>query len=216
MGKEQRNGKRKTRQPKLNQRIPSLGYYMIVTDTKETEKNYLEGLRNSISQELRERIVIKVTQTKTEYLVKEAIRLQALHPQYAQPWIVFDRDRVVQFNEIIHSAEEKGIQVGWSNPCLEIWFHAYFGSIPNCIDSVSCCNTFAKTYKIQTGHSYEKSDSKIYEKLFRFGDERNAIILSKMKHEEQIKNHEAVPSEMIPCSTIYRLVDEVIQKSKKE
>lgn len=36
------------------------------------------------------------------------------------PWIVFDRDQVQGFDEIIAKAEREGIQVGWSNPCFEI------------------------------------------------------------------------------------------------
>ena len=31
------------------------------------------------------------------------------------PWIVFDRDQVQGFDEIIAEAVSKGIQVGWSN-----------------------------------------------------------------------------------------------------
>ena len=49
--------------------------------------------------------------------------------EYRIPWIVFDRDQVQGFDEIIAKAEREGIQVGWSNPCFEIdvcifWFHA--------------------------------------------------------------------------------------------
>lgn len=36
-----RSGKRKTREQFSKRRIPELGYYFIVTDTKETEQNYM-------------------------------------------------------------------------------------------------------------------------------------------------------------------------------
>ena len=45
--------------------IPHLGYYIIVTDTKETENNYLSGLRDSIPTELQRNLVIKVSKTDT-------------------------------------------------------------------------------------------------------------------------------------------------------
>ena len=44
MSKAEKNGRRKRREQSLKLRIPELGYYFIVTDTKETEKNYMNGL----------------------------------------------------------------------------------------------------------------------------------------------------------------------------
>ena len=45
---DRRAGKRRDRNQRVGTRIPELGYYLIVTDTEETEKNYFEGLRDSI------------------------------------------------------------------------------------------------------------------------------------------------------------------------
>ena len=42
----ERNGKRKTRDQLAKRRVPELGYYFIVTDTEETEQNYMYGLRD--------------------------------------------------------------------------------------------------------------------------------------------------------------------------
>ncbi len=39
-----RIGNRKSREQVLKRRTPSLGYYIIVTDTKETEQSYMHGL----------------------------------------------------------------------------------------------------------------------------------------------------------------------------
>ena len=60
MAKNQRNGQRKPRSIGSKKFVPDLGYYLIVTDTKETEKNYTEGLKNSIPQELQRRLVVRV------------------------------------------------------------------------------------------------------------------------------------------------------------
>lgn len=46
MASFERNGNRKVRGQLFKRRIPELGYYFIVTDTKETEQNYMFGLRN--------------------------------------------------------------------------------------------------------------------------------------------------------------------------
>ena len=62
---DRRAGKRKDRNKRVGTRVPELGYYLIVTDTEETEKNYFEGLRDSVPEELKERLVIKVEKAKT-------------------------------------------------------------------------------------------------------------------------------------------------------
>ena len=41
MARTERTGKRKTREQISRQRTPELGSYFIVTDTKETEQNYI-------------------------------------------------------------------------------------------------------------------------------------------------------------------------------
>lgn len=60
-----RSGKRKTREQLSKRRVPELGYYFIVTDTKETEQNYMLGLRDSIPKELQGKLVIKVCKWRT-------------------------------------------------------------------------------------------------------------------------------------------------------
>lgn len=68
-----RNGKRKTREQLSKRRVPELGYYFIVTDTKETEQNYLLGLRDSIPKELQGKLVIKRERYNPPYSTKDKI-----------------------------------------------------------------------------------------------------------------------------------------------
>lgn len=211
MAKADRNGKRKRRES-ATRRVPDLGYYIVVTDAKETERNYLYGLRNTLPEELQGRIVIKVSTVKTEELVENCKRQASLEPQYGEPWIVFDRDRVAHFNEIIQKARKESIKVGWSNPCIEIWFDAYFGQMHGYQESKQCWYRFAETYKRITGMDYNKADDRIYEVLNRFGDEQKAIEIAetrlKAHRESGIKN----PSEMVPSTTLHHLVGEIRQK----
>ena len=111
MPRVERNGKRKTRDQMSKRRVPELGYYFIVTDTKETEQNYMLGLRDSIPKELQGKLVIKVVKTATKDLVDEALNLASLYPQFGEIWIVFDRDQVKNFDEIIRQACDRGISV---------------------------------------------------------------------------------------------------------
>ena len=82
-----------------------------------------------------------------------------MEPQYGEPWIVFDRDRVIHFDQIIENAKQEGVNVGWSNPCIEIWFDAYFGRMHGYQDSVTCCREFANTFEKKTGQEYKKSSN---------------------------------------------------------
>lgn len=88
-----------------------------------------------------------------------------MYPQYGEIWIVFDRDEVKDFDRIIISAEKHDIHVGWTNPCIEEWFFAYFGKMPVCSGSVNCCSEFEKGYQKKTNCKYSKNDKSIYEKL---------------------------------------------------
>lgn len=212
MANLERNGSRKIRGQLFKQRIPKLGYYFIVTDTKETEQNYMFGLRNSIPPELQGKLVIKVVKTKTKNLVKEALNLASLNPQYGEIWIVFDRDQVQNFDEIISEAITKGINVGWTNPCIEEWFSAYFGAMPTYANSVSCCNGFEQIFERNAHQKYVKSDLAIYEKLNRFGNEEKAIRIATQKMHDHMIQGKYKPSEQIPGTTVHLLVDEIKSK----
>lgn len=216
MPKPERNGNRKTREQLSKRRIPKLGYYFIVTDTKETEQNYMHGLRDSIPQELRGNLVIKVIKTKTKNLVEEALNLASLNPQYGEIWIIFDRDQVQGFDDIISEALSKGINVGWTNPCIEEWFSAYFGTMPTYNNSVACCEGFEQIFERIAQQKYIKSDPAIYAKLNRFGNEKEAIQLATQKKHEHEMNCKGKPSEMCPGTTVHLLVDEIKSKIEKE
>lgn len=184
MGKEDRRGKRISRNSHRRVRIPKLGYYFIVTDTKETEKNYLLGLKDSLPESIRRNIVIRVIETSTGKLVERCASAVSLLPQYSDPWIVFDRDQIKNFDAIIQEAVNRGISVGWSNPCIEIWFAAYFGKMPNIDTSVKCCEYFSRTFERVTGKEYKKSDSHIYDLLFSKGNEEKAFQIAEQKRAE--------------------------------
>ena len=135
MARKDRTGNRKTREQRKQFKVPELGYYLIVTDTEATERCFFTGLHQALTEDVRNKLVIKVVETKTRAMIDKCLELTAYDAQYRIPWIVFDRDQVQGFDEIIKEAEDKGIQVGWSNPCFEIWMYAYFGSMPAIRDS---------------------------------------------------------------------------------
>lgn len=205
-----RNGNRRKRL--IGQRIPELGYYIIITDAKETEKNYFEGLRRSIPEHLQRSLVVKTKRVDIESFIDVALDERNKNPIYAQPWIVFDRDQVHNFDEIINSAKNKEIKVGWTNPCIEIWFFAYFAIMPVFENSRRCCNEFSEYFKKAFGFEYDKADPLIFEKLKEKGDIGRAIATAKRRY-IQLNDLYKLPSEMISCGTLYQLVEEINNKT---
>ncbi|MDD4772784.1 MAG: RloB family protein [Eubacteriales bacterium] len=128
--------------------------------------------------------------------------------------MVFDRDRVENFDNIIAEANSKGIKVGWSNPCIEIWFCAYFNVMPALTDSVKCCKRFGELFRQATEQIYQKTDRSIYNKLCRYGNEKAAISAANQKLAQHDKNCVKKPSEMCSSTTIQLLVEEIKNKTE--
>lgn len=213
MARKDHRGERASREQHKNTRIPELGYYIVVTDTEGTERCFFDGLRKELPESIREKLIIKVVETKTEDLIDECIKYTSYNPQYRIPWIVFDRDQVENFDRIISEAERRGINVGWSNPCFEIWMYAYYDSMPNILESWKCCDSFAKVYRRKTGVDYDKADKSLYQRLNQTGDEEKALKLAERKYNQCLEIGYSVPSQMCPCTKVHELVGEI--RSKK-
>lgn len=155
MARKDRTGDRKPREQRQPVKIPELGYYLVVTDTEATERCYFQGLHKGLPKEIQKKLVIKVVETKTRAMIDKCLEMTAYDAQYRMPWIVFDRDEVEDFDEIIKEAEVLGIRTGWSNPCFEIWMHSYYGAMPAIMESRRCCNEFEKLF-------YKKNRAEIF------------------------------------------------------
>lgn len=212
MSRRNRDGKRKSREQRAKYKVPELGYYLIVTDTEATERCFFTGLHDSLDEKIKDRLIIRVVETKTRDMIDKCLELTAYEAQYRMPWIVFDRDQVKDFDKIIDEAKEKGIDIGWSNPCFEIWMYAYFGIMPVIYESWACCTEFGKMYVRKTGRKYNKADNKMYDRLCRNGNEQEAIRIAEQKFQQCFREGKKKPSEMCPCTTVYELVREIRQK----
>lgn len=216
MARKDRNGNRKSREQRNPIKLPALGYYLIVTDTEATERCYFEGLHKSLPENIKSKLVIKVVETKTRTMIDKCLEMTAYDAQYRMPWIVFDRDKVKDFDEIIKEAEANGIGVGWSNPCFEIWMYAYYGAMPAIMESWTCCSEFRNIYQRKTGQKYSKADMGLYEKITRTGNEEKAIQIAEQKYEQCVREGKIIPSQMCPCSTVFQLIGEIRRKAKGE
>lgn len=207
MSKKDRVGKIESR--KIGFRAPDLGYYFIVTDAVETEPNYFNGLKENLPDKVKNRLVIKVKSSKTYDMINMILDEISKSPIVYEPWIVFDKDQVKEFDHIIMKAEKYGVNVGWSNPCIEIFFLSYFDKNPNVLDQKDCINKFCIEYKKIIGKEYKKNNKNIYEELSKKGDELKAIRAHEIKHISFISNYEKKPSKMTGLSTLYKLLKEI-------
>jgi len=215
VARNDRTGNRKTRDQREKKRLPEMGYYLVVTDTEATERCFFNGLHASLPESVKQKLVIKVVETKTQNLIQKCREMTAYEAQYRIPWIVFDRDQVPNFDEIIKEASESDIHVGWSNPCFEIWMFTYFGSMPAISESWTCCSKFGELYEKRTGQKYSKADADMYQRLTENGDEAAAINLAQRKYDQCIRNGYRIPSQMCPCTTVHELVKEIQTKVNK-
>lgn len=216
MSRNKHSGNKKGRCTKRKTRQLYLGNYIIFTDTECTEKNYIDGLAKNMTPEQKEHISIKVFNTKTKKLVKECLNKVSLEPQYAEPWIVFDKDQVIDFDDIIEDAKSHNINVGWSNPCIEVWFEAYFGKMNYYISSKVCCEKFGEHFERITKKPYDKSSKTIYDDLLKYGNLEKAFIVA----EKRLQNHKDAEinkaSEMNPGTTIHNLVLSILSSINKQ
>ncbi len=213
MAKKDRTGNRKKRDQRIKKRIPEMGYYLVVTDTEVTERCYFNGLHDNLPEDMKSKLVIKVIETKN--LIEKCKEMTAYDAQYRIPWIVFDRDKVPNFDRIIKDAKKADINVGWSNPCFEIWMFGYFENMPAIQESWTCCSKFGELYKKKTGQEYSKADKDMYQRLIKFGEEEKALNRAKQKYQQCLQNGNTIPSQMCPCTTVHELVGEIRQKSKQ-
>lgn len=210
MGKIQHKGFITQRRSEFRQ--PDLGYYLIVTDGKETERNFFEGMRNKLPDNIRGRLVIKVKTTKTYDMVDAIITEMSMSPRIYDPWIIFDMDQVHNFDELIEKAHKLEINVGWSNPCIEILFLSYFSKSPSVANQTDCIKKFSEEFKKKTQKDYNKNNKQIYDDLCQYGNEEEAIKIQDKKFQEYQKENIKTPSKMSGVSKTFVLIKAINRK----
>ena len=188
------------------------GAYLIVTDAEKTEKNYFEGIKNSIPDSLKNDLQIKIYSNKAlSKIIDFAAEQRNKDERFRNIWLVFDRDEVKNFDKLIEVAKKNKMNVAWSNPCFEIWLMSYFKNLENIPNSKKCCETFEKVFQENTNKKYKKSEEKIYNILCEKGNENSAIKRSREKY-HQVRREYSKPSKMIGCTTVYKLVEKLKKK----
>lgn len=83
------------------------GAYLIVTDAEKTEKNYFEGIKASIPDNLKNDLQIKIYSNKAlSKIIDFAAEQRNKDERFRDIWLVFDRDEVKNFDKLIEEAKK--------------------------------------------------------------------------------------------------------------
>ena len=192
---------------------------MIFCEGTKTEPHYLREIVTLINEkhrefamgnriELSDVIKIKGARRSTTSLLKYAI--DNVIAGTSNVWLVYDHDDFPpeQFNETPKMAAARSkngsiqYHAAWSNECFELWLLLHFISLEA---NISRAEYMKKLKKWIPG--YDKSDTNIYSQLKDRVD--TAIANAKLIESKYDKN--STPSDMAPCTTIYKLVEELLR-----
>lgn len=183
-------------------------YYLIVTNGEKTEINYFKSFYESLDDNIKKYVTIDYEVCTINKLIKKASEKASQYPNRCRVWLVFDTDKDTKIiKEVVNDANTYGYNIAFSNPCIELWFLAYFGKSPtyknnpNITASKQCINDLKKCIS-----EYEKNDKKIYEILTTKGNEVKAIKTAKKKY-SSYDNKNIL--EMYGATNVYELIEEI-------
>lgn len=230
---KKRKGQKKNRLERTLELAPNR--YLIVSEGKETETNYFEGIQRRINSKYGNRIDVKKaihldifgTGRNTNDLVNhvedfiyqvDKLANRSIIP-YRHIWVIFDKDDFTdgQFNSAIEQANKNGYKVGWSNESVELWFLLHFEYLNSGISreqyNEKLTNHFREKHVFQKyklkRNKYDKNIDEIFEILYEFGDLDKAIDRSNKLFNEFKAQGINSPAKMKPANTIYKLVLEL-------
>ena len=182
-------------------------YYLIVCEGEKTEPNYFKALvQGRNSQVLTATIDGEGANTKS--LIDIAIKKRDTSPiHFDVVWAVFDKDDFVDFNEAIEYAKSNGINVAWSNESFELWYYLHFQFLDTQVDRHQYIEMLTREIrKVIPTFEYCKNDEGMYKLLSEIGNQelgiKNAKALESRYEDADYASHN-------PCTTVYRLVDEL-------
>ena len=204
--------KRTTRTPRKRKPKKTI---LIVCEGRETERNYLDGLKRAetISQAFAISVVAGKGGTRSQ-IVKRTIDKKNARRETDIALCVLDTESLetMQAKEDLSAARQKAtsndITLYLSNPAFEVWFLAHFRrtsrSFRNC-DSVIV--ELDKEWVKAFGRPYDKSDKKVYRKL----SARTQVAINNAKEVVET-DHRAKPNiaDRNSSTDFYQLVERLL------
>ncbi len=187
----------------------------IYCNSLETEPNYFKAFAIEVNKSKVSDVRIEVILTQKKggkdplYAVKYAIENRG---SCKNTWVVFDKDEF-DIEKAIKLARENQVHVAWSNECFELWILLHFRLVEIAIGRKECLIKVKEFLKKEMKLDYTKNNKDIYEKLK--SKLRIAIANAKRQH-QLIKRDGVLPNRANPCTTVYELVEHLVQRIDEE
>jgi hypothetical protein len=196
-----------------------VAYFLIVCEGEKTEPNYFKSFPKKIGKVVYD-IQFDGGGINTLKVVEKAIELRDNSKQkYDRVWAVFDRDSFPanSFNSAILKAKANGIECAWSNQAFELWYLLHFHNriTPMHRDDYKKALETAINEKINNKKhpfKYKKNDLNMFTTLNKYGNQEQAIKRAKDLND---KYHGENFANFNPSTQVFKLVEELIGKSKK-
>lgn len=198
---------------RIQKKIKARDTFYILTNGKETEKNYFELIKSKKS----------IYDVKIEYHNNDPLNLvriaSRLVKQANQVWCVFDIDNTFEENSLIPAiklAEENNINIAFSNMAFEVWLLSHYKQVEKRMDNNQLIKEIddlcKKELKISNG--YDKSNKELL-KIYFMPKISDAITNAKINYQKRVLQHEKQYSgnqryriwEWNPCTNVYMLIE---------
>lgn len=186
--------------------------FYIITNGKETEKNYFEALKPKKS----------TYNVKVKFENADPLRLVEYAEEYLnesnQVWIVFDVDNTYKERRLepaLDRAKKIGIKCAFSNLAFEVWLISHFQKCEQELNSDGHKQILDKYLSgKKKGLLYEKNDINSLKKYF-IPHYKCAINNAKIVYQKRKAAHEMIHGqnskpkiwEWNSCTTVYKLVE---------
>lgn len=209
-GKGWRSGRREGRS-----RMVQMTRHLVVSEGKETEPRYFEGVRAALgaANGRKVAIVVKGTGKHTLDLLDFAVEHCRYAPEtFDHVWLVFDKDDfpAADFDAMERKCAElsdgsRTFHALWSNPCFELWplLHLRYTTAP--MTATECQRALAQAMSKDLGVEYRKNLGG----LFGMVDGQRAEALHRAQrleaHHGELGN--AKPSAQNPATKVGEIFD---------
>ncbi len=213
----------KLKKREIESKIPKPNSFLIVTEGTKTEPFYFDGLAKYINElygsssiQTEKPIIKTLGEGKnTVSLVEATAKIVARSSMiYEQVWVVFDKDDFDKFDEAISLAESYGFHVGWSNQSFEYWIYLHFNYSDSALHRSEWVKKLDEHFKLNgiADNGYEKNIPNIFDIVTNYGSLKFAI--NSAIRVEKTYNETVSPSRRDPCSTVYKLIQELMSYIK--
>lgn len=193
--------------------MPERDRILIVCQGKETERNYLEKMREHIftKTELRDKVVIKieVNSNAPDDIVNCSIGEAKSRKKegYNQVWCVFDKDRFSDIHKSITRAKAEGVKVAYSNKCFELWIFLHFAYTESSLNADQLFDKVDAHFWEKFNKRYCKNDEKIYNDIVEHQDTaiKNAKKLLSYHGKKNVDDSD-------PSTTVHLLIQELRER----